>query len=126
MFEALFSQNTFKELDARNADNPGEGRWIVSLEPTRFSYAPSYREFLLEQLNCYAEDEIHCRRFGHEFYPSGTRFSLIHDTESGEDYWFSEFPGEALEEHQQRRFGPCASMIELFDGIVDMDMQPAE
>ena len=122
----LIPASTWNELDARNMENIGEGHWIVRLDPTRISYAPSHREITLEKINSAAEEEILCRRLCHEWYPSGTIYSLVHDTESGEDYFMPEIPGEMLEEYQERRFGPCASMIELFDGIVDMDMQPAE
>lgn len=114
------------ELDTRNAENIGEGRWIIGFDPTSFAYIPSHRELVLEQIDREAEDEINCRRFGQELYAAGTTFSLIHDIESGEDYFMPEMPGDELEEHQERRFGPCSTLVELFDSVIDMDMQAAE
>lgn len=110
------------ELNTRNAENIGEGRFVAA-ESHRIIYIPSHRELVLERINFEAEQEITCRRFGEELYPNGTTFSLIHDVETGEDYFMPELPGYKMSEDQQRRFGPCTSLVELFDAIIDMDMQ---
>lgn len=114
------------ELDARNAENIGEGRFVIAAESHHIIYIPSHRELVLEQIAVYAEQEKEFQRLGHELFTEGTKFSLIHDVETGEDYFIPELPGAELDEYQQRRFGPCASLVELFDAIIDIDMQEGE
>ena len=122
----IATRKMFNELDARNVENIGEGRFVIAAESHRIIYIPSHRELVLERINLEAEQEITCRRFGEKLYPNGTTFSLIHDVETGEDYFMPELPGYKMSEDQQRRFGPCATLVELFDGIIDMDMQEGE
>ena len=122
----IATRKMFNELDARNAENIGEGRFVITTESHRIIYLSSHRELVLERINLEAEQEITCRRFGEELYPNGTTFSLIHDVETGEDYFMPELPGYKMSEDQQRRFGPCSSLVELFDAIIDMDMQEGE
>lgn len=114
------------ELDARNVENIGEGRFVIAAESHRIIYIPSHREIVLEQIAVYAEQENEFHRLGHELFTDGTTFSLIHDAETGEDYFMPELPDAELNECQERRFGPCTSLVELFDGIIDMDMQEGE
>ena len=89
----IATRKMFNELDARNVENIGEGHFVIDAESHRIIYIPSHRELVLERINLEAEQEITCRRFGEELYPNGTTFSLIHDVETGEDYFMPELPG---------------------------------
>jgi|GEM_PF-2767473 len=118
-------QETSRELETLNAQNLGEGSWKISPE-MGVVYIPSYREHLLEKIAQEAEEEVFLRQFGQPLYGDGTQYSLVRNTEYGEDYFRPEEPGTELDRDEVRRHGPYSSLIELFDAIIDVDMQEAE
>lgn len=119
----FFNHEDVKELRRLDSENIGEGTWTLWPEPKGFRYIPSHRERVLENIACRTEIELTLRSKGLSDYETGTTFMLVRDMDTGEDYYYHMDPGDRFYPDQMLRFGPFNSLIELFDAIIDEEIQ---
>lgn len=89
-------------------------------------YLPSHRERILQEIAQNAEKEVSLRRSGLSLYEDSDQFFLVREIEHSEDYFRVIKSETELHNIEVRHCGPYHSLIEMFDDIIDVDMQDGD